>query len=392
VRLAIAGLLITWGFAWILQGHVPKFMQSRPVTLMRSHPIAVDVVSVCLILGGLALALLPYLGSGDDSTLPSSQSGPTFVPASPPPASSRAGEMPRSHVASKHAKLDGQFVVPYHADDVVSGGGSLWISSFLNGQIAQLDEDDAHVIRMIRLSSRPWSLVYAKDSVWITTWSGVQRLDPATGRIVADIPISGNPTTVAVSDDSIWTATSSDVTNQLVKIDGRGNHAVTQVVLPGRPLDVGFGHGQVWVALSDDSDQGQVVSVDPVSNAITSVIEVDGEGILSFTSDSVWLSQPSLMRILRIDPLRHSVSLSLPSGQTQSVASREGLLWVVELADQRTGACLLTEINGGTATPVERLPLPKGCGAIAATESSLWISHQSTQDARPLLLRFVLRP
>lgn len=163
-------------------------------------------------------------------------------------------------------------------------------------------------------------LALGEGSVWVGTWERaggvVLRLDPRSGEPVATMRVPHGGGDVAVGSGAVWTAgvvclarhpdDPEDVCvtePRVSRIDPDTGRVQTTIPIPlppgvGRdtrlPSGVAAGQDAVWVAVSWNHSTGEVLRIDPRTNAIAARIPTGGYvGELRLGAGSVWvLSHP----------------------------------------------------------------------------------------------------
>ncbi len=128
-------------------------------------------------------------------------------------------------------------------------------------------------------------------------------------------------------DDAVWV--SSQSANLLTRIDPKTNEVAATVELDQPCSGLATGFGSVWVPLCKE----QVLArVDETSNKVIATIPVtiaDSEGLITTSTDAVWMITGSKDTLVRIDPKLGKVTNSVRVAEG-SVAVRYGVgsLWV----------------------------------------------------------------
>jgi YVTN family beta-propeller protein len=230
------------------------------------------------------------------------------------------------------------------------------------------------------LPEEPSDIAAGEGAVWVAMPHEVLRLDPASGEIVTSIPVSGTGQ-LAVGFGSVW------VTNfrqdSVTRIDAATNAVQTTIpvgplpfdVAPGDraflPFDIAAGEGAVWV----DTARGEVVRINPATNAIANVVRLDpdGPGAIAAGEGSVWVAdtlEPGA--VWRIDPRTGEISQTIGVGsQPVSIEAGAGAAWVAVGFDRDHRRLVRIDAGTGVSMTVAR---GVGLGPIAVTPETLWVA------------------
>jgi class 3 adenylate cyclase/ABC-type transport system substrate-binding protein len=149
-----------------------------------------------------------------------------------------------------------------HAEGVVLGAGSLWVSRSL-GQIARIDPTSGRLEHRWDDIFPHLNIAFADGSLWVADDAGIVRIDPETSRIFrADL--TGNAR-VAAGGGFGWT--SDENKGVVYKIDPSGSIAATYSTGLGAG-HMSFADGTLWVA---NQDVGTVTGIDAVTGKTTTL-------------------------------------------------------------------------------------------------------------------------
>jgi hypothetical protein len=131
------------------------------------------------------------------------------------------------------------------------------------------------------------------------------------------------------------------------------------------------------------NDEGEVVEIDPRTNAASNPISVGAESLteLAVGAGAVWVADPLGGIVWRIDPdpdrpLEHTISLEVGVG---GVAFGEGAVWASnEIADE----VYRIDPDTNEARVVSRMAAPRG---IAVGESAVWVTSAGPPSAEEAL-------
>lgn len=159
--------------------------------------------------------------------------------------------------------------LPDGATDLAYVQGTLWVDISNNGgSVVSVDPATGQV------SNAPESSIPEAafdNSLWAPTWTGVDRIDPATNAVTADIPLARVVQTAAGLNE-LWALTATGSTSSTLYEPDQSRPATLVLIDPatnsvvGTPVSVGIspaymavGKGAVWVA---QYDSGIVTRVD----------------------------------------------------------------------------------------------------------------------------------
>ena len=154
----------------------------------------------------------------------------------------------------------------------------------------------------------PGTIRYGLDAIWVTTSSGVSRIDPRSGSVTQ--PLRGADDVMAVGAGSLWgTFATSAKDAGVQRLDPATGRVVATITIPYGVL-MRFGLGTLWVAQdapSTSSGAGEPAKIKPG-------------------------------KLYRIDPTSNRVlgrPVPLPGIAPTALAVGEGAVWVGEL-DRKT--------------------------------------------------------
>lgn len=186
------------------------------------------------------------------------------------------------------------------------------------------------------------SIAVGDGGVWVSGWDRhggrASRLDPATGDVVASVRVPHDGRAVAVGAGAVWSAGEACIgphpddpdvcvtEPRLSRIDPDTDKVAATVAIPLPPgtrpdtastSAVAVGAGAVWLAVGWGPATGELVRIDPTTNAIVARIPTGGDvGDLRLGAGSLWLlSHPEQIgetkvggaSLLRIDPATNTV-------------------------------------------------------------------------------------
>lgn len=207
--------------------------------------------------------------------------------------------------------------------------------------------------------------------VWAGSGTGpcsgsVSHIDPDENAVAATVR-TGPVDDVAAGSGAVWAVGYACRRGErpiaseaaLFRIDPRRQELVATIALPragdARATGVAAGADGVWVAQSYGPSRGEVVRIDPATNAVVARVRIEGHpGDLAVGGDAVWvLSDPAYTdehrgggSLLRIDAATDEVAAALVRGQLGSIgaqllppmiAAAEDAVWVGSSVEPLTG-------------------------------------------------------
>jgi YVTN family beta-propeller protein len=300
-----------------------------------------------------------------------------------PPLTTHGGRLVRIDPASN--RVLSSVAVGDGPEGVAVGSGRVWVASFREGSLWQVDPTTGAVTK-IPAVGRPYavtihagnayvgaagpgaasgnvskfdaitggrlggtevivcSLASGAFGVWIAGCPNVQQLsvEGSSPRIRAEvkIPFPRRLTAanfrealagMAMGRDALWViGDASD--RRLWRIDPARHRIAATVNLGFPPGGVAVGAGAVWVT---DELRDRLVRIDLATNRIATAIPV-GKGARGVTvaNGDVWVANAIAHTVTRIDPATNSVIATIPvAGLPDAITSGEGSIWVVGDAD-----------------------------------------------------------
>jgi YVTN family beta-propeller protein len=172
-------------------------------------------------------------------------------------------------------------ITPY---DTTFAYGSAWTTAYGQGELERIDPARNRVVGRWKLPQAT-GVVGAFGSAWAAGATGVIRVDAARSRLLATIPISTGAGWTAASSDAVWVTTPSGLT----RIDPQTNEVVAQVALPGAPYlgDPDVVAGMVWVP---QIRRNTVAVVDPASNTVVRTVKTGaGPFVVTAIAGEAWI-------------------------------------------------------------------------------------------------------
>jgi branched-chain amino acid transport system substrate-binding protein len=280
---------------------------------------------------------------------------------------------------------------------IAVGGGSVWVLDADDKTISEIDATGRRRLRTFSTSSTPTDLAFGADALWVgnafrglefagTNYpQSVSRVDPESGVVDETIalPRAGahqyfqgggfSQQHIAATDSAVWVVNPDRTVS---RIDPRTNRRVA-IVERVQAGDVAAGDGGVWV-LGD----GQVLAIEPRTNAVSRRIEVAAESLtaLAVGAGAVRVADPLGGSVRRIDPAADPVLRQIPLELgVRSVAFGRGFLWATnEIADK----VYRIDPRTNKARVVSRLVAPQ---RVSVANNAVWVTALGPPSAREAL-------
>jgi len=208
---------------------------------------------------------------------------------------------------------------------VAAGEGALWVTN-ADGTVSRIDAVKKVVVDTIGVGSNPRGITIGNGFVWVTNslGSSVSRIDPATDTVVQTVPVGNGPDGIVYAAESIWVANTGDDT--ITRIDADSGRPIR--TLPIAATDIAFGSGTLWAS---QRTANRVVRIDPSTEKVVHAIRTgNGPAGIAFGAGAAWVTNSLDGTVSRIDPATNSVRATVPTGEgTRAVAVEpDGGVWV----------------------------------------------------------------
>ena len=262
--------------------------------------------------------------------------------------------------------------------------------------VSQIDPKKRAVVRTFSTGSTPTDLAVGAGAIWIGNGvrqvrtalpESVSRFAPESAVVDATIPLppasdAALPAVsqaslaphIAVTDAAVWVVNPDlqRLPDRPADEPGRGGRCRR----PG--VDIAAGEGEVWVV----NDQGEVVEIDPRTNAASKPIPVAADSLtaLAVGAGAVWVADPFGGSVWRIDPDPEPILRTIPLGVgVDGVAFGEGAVWATnEIADE----VYRIDPDTNEARVVSRIAAPRG---VAVGEGGVWVTSAGPPSAEEAL-------
>jgi peptide/nickel transport system substrate-binding protein len=113
--------------------------------------------------------------------------------------------------------------------------------------------------------------------------------------------------------------------------------------------------------------------LDAETGELTTTIELDSRpGSVAASEDAVWVTNPDIGTVTRIDPIEQELRGSVPVGENPTgIAVGEDAVWVVE-----SGGPSVSRISPATNEVVDTIPVGNGPADVAVGLGSVWVTNR----------------
>ena len=216
-----------------------------------------------------------------------------------------------------------------------------------------------------------------------TTSAGVSTQGPQTPppsmvrpSSAATLTPSTTATSAPVASATVPTATSTPASSPAPSsvasrsISELGDRLLATVDVGGEPEWIGAGPDSIWVT---NRGLNGVQQVDPSTNEVTGIVTFNEpcNGVID-EFGSVWTASCQDQKLVRIDPVKHKVSASIPTtvasdGEGQ-LAAAFGSIWI------SSGDGHLKRLDPATNKFIADIEVPALADALAAGAASIWLT------------------
>jgi DNA-binding beta-propeller fold protein YncE len=251
----------------------------------------------------------------------------------------------------------------------------------LDGRLLRIDPGAGRVTASVPVGDGPAAVASGSGRVWVASYRDgtLWELDPRSGAVTS-IPALGRPHDVTVYAGKAYVAA-------LGPAQFGGNVAQFDAISGGHTGGVDVftcsltsGTYGVWIA---GCPNVQELSIDGSNVAIAATVRIpypahlsaanDREGLagMAMGEDAVWvIGDPSDPKLWRIDPRRHRIVSTIRLGfPPAAVAVGDGAVWVTDQLDDR-----LVEVDPTRNRIVRSIPVGRGAGGVAAGAGSIWVA------------------
>jgi DNA-binding beta-propeller fold protein YncE len=241
-------------------------------------------------------------------------------------------ELHRANVVSKIDPAAGREIaqfdrIPAHCA-VAVGYGYVWASKARVGLVSKVDPATGDVVGELRVPEA-CGLAVDDHDLWVTSPTGVVRVDPDTLTERATVALGELVFGIAIGPDAVW-AQGESGGGTVWRIDPSTNAVTAEIDAPGASA-IAVGSDSVWVAARNDA---VLYDIDSATNSITATIDLPGPiGGIGVGLDGVWVSGFGDGWVSRIDPDTDQVTGSISTGYVHlgPPITAFGSVWVAAL-------------------------------------------------------------
>jgi YVTN family beta-propeller protein len=278
----------------------------------------------------------------------------------------------------------------------------VWVTATDAGEVLRVDRKTAEVTRL-RVGGAPIGIAVVRGHVWVADRERgtVMRIDPQTLRTI------GEPAHVGAAPSALVAAgpyllVGRGGSGSVTRIDTRSGRKAGMPIRFARPAqDAAFalapGGTSIWASSFasntltriDANGRGAPVPAATVSKAllqipgqgpfpraarIAATIRVPplppGNGGLATGEGAVWILNPSIGRLLRVDPETNSVVTQLRVAAYGDLAVGDGSIWL-----SNPTANTVDRLNPANAKVIATIPVGKNPLGVAVTPHAVWVAN-----------------
>jgi YVTN family beta-propeller protein len=228
--------------------------------------------------------------------------------------------------------------------------------------------------------STPRDVESGFGSIWVANGPSrtVTRIDPATNAVLAVISVPDPASVLAAGAGAMWLT--SFPGDSVTRIDPATNTATGTVSLAPSglgPIGITVYDGYVWVANHQGNPTGSVAKIDPATMNVVDVIPVGNQSFagpnwLASGAGSIWTDVPNINAVVRIDPATDTVVATIPDkGVCGALAASDTAVWV---AGGGGSGCLpgITRIDPNSNSVTTMLNAGGQTDSLALGSGTLW--------------------
>jgi virginiamycin B lyase len=257
---------------------------------------------------------------------------------------------------------------------------ALVVALLATGAVAHADLPSGGTLVATVPVSTPRDVESGFGSIWVANGPSrtVTRIDPSTDAVLAVISVPAPASVLAAGAGAIWLT--SFPGDSLTRIDPTTNTATGTVSLAPTglgPVGITVYDGSVWVANHQGNPTGSVAKIDPATMSVVDVIPIGslsfaGPNWLAAGAGSIWTDVPNMNAVVRIDPTTDTVLATIPDkGVCGALAASDTDVWV---AGGGGPGCLpgITRIDPTTNTVTASLNAGGQTDSLALGNGTLW--------------------
>jgi DNA-binding SARP family transcriptional activator len=214
---------------------------------------------------------------------------------------------------------------------LAAGENALWIGN--GAQVRRSEEGRAgHTTTIEFPEIALWSgIATGLGHVWVPSWdSRLLRIDPDRGTLAATVQLepvdeSTGLSSVAVGFRAVWVAVDEADGARVLRYDPVSGD-VARVPVLGRPVAIAVGGASVWVT---DSSGNRLVRIRPRPLSVVGSFPVGrGPAAVTVGAGAVWTANALDGTVSRVDPATGEVTTIRIGHRPQGIAFANGLVWV----------------------------------------------------------------
>lgn len=248
------------------------------------------------------------------------------------------------------------------------------------GLVLRIDAGGRGVTASIHPQTRPRSIAAGGGFVWLGGNDVLEKIRGDTGAVVADIRgvvgACNQGTTCLVTsmvlvDGHLWAATPVTTIaagGQIVEVDATTNRIVHRIDLPGATSMI-FAEGSLWVT---NPALGQVTRIDPTSRSVLATVAAESSSRASTIAGgegAVWVVDGAGGTVTRIDAATNQVTARIPTENASAVAVGEGDVWTTS-----STSGTVTEYDQGATRLIRTVHIGQIADSIVVANGSVWVS------------------
>lgn len=267
---------------------------------------------------------------------------------------------------------------------------ALWALGGPSRRLSEIDPRATMVLKTLTLPHPAGFGTYSNGSLWISSFadSVVMQVDPASGRVIRTIRGSSagridHPGGLVAVGSDLWVIQHRKAI--LTRIDARSGKVTGNVALPGHSADAPrFASGRIWVPLATTDDTETVIArVDPATGRLDGPPVHVGSitcATSSLVDGTLWLTStggpPCATAARALDTTTSEVSPIQygPDKDLYEIASTGGSAW----ASDTTRNIYRLDTKTGKVTPSLALEGDPAFNRLLTAFGSLWVSRGET--------------
>jgi hypothetical protein len=212
--------------------------------------------------------------------------------------------------------------LPGQAEDVVTMGGSAWVTLPQDDTVAQVDLESGEVVREWPVGDEPRGITVSSDAIWTADLGSgqISKIVPSTGE-VSEIPLGeAAPTDIDFDEGALWVSDREN--DRVIRVDAAGTPESFPV--GDNPKGVVVSGGDVWVANTDSGTVSRLAS----DGDLLETIEPGGQPRgLAAGLGFVWAANGN-GSVAAIDPATNKFSEVELEGSPEEIAAGPERMWV----------------------------------------------------------------